>query len=696
MDPYLWLEEVDSTRALDHVRGLNESTTAALAGDRFDRTRDEILQILDSDERIPTVSRRGEWLWNYWRDAAHPYGMWRRTTLESYRTAAPDWDVVIDLDALRAEEGENWVWHGPGVLRGKSPDGVPWDRVLVSLSRGGSDATVIREFSVSRREFIGPEDGGFYLPEAKSRISWIDADTVYVGTDFGPGSLTASGYPRIAKRWSRGTPLADAQTVFEGEPTDIAVGAGYDDTPGYERHFVSRSTDFYNSDDYLFDPGTGRLEPLDVPTDADWDVHHDRLLVSPKTPWEFETSGGGVTVPPGALVAFDFDEFRTGSREHTVVFTPDEHTSLVGTVWTKSYLLVQTLEDVRSVVRTLDPADWSAAWTAGLPELAEIGVAGVDPLVSDEVFLMASSFTLPPTLLHGEAGGSVEPIKAAPALFDADGVVAEQFFATSADGTRVPYFVVRRQGLAPQPTLLYGYGGFEHSLSPGYMGIAGKTWIERGGAYVLANIRGGGEYGPTWHTTAVKENRMRCYEDFAAVAEDLVRRGVCTRDQLGCNGGSNGGLLVGVMYTLYPQLFGAVVCQVPLLDMRRYHRLLAGASWVAEYGDPDDPEQWRYISEYSPYQNLPEGRGGHLPALLVTTSTKDDRVHPGHARKFVTALRDRGIDVDYYENIEGGHGGAADNKQAAFMSALAYEFLWRELGGGDCASHRAGAGEAGR
>ncbi|ADG80253.1 Prolyl oligopeptidase OS=Tsukamurella paurometabola (strain ATCC 8368 / DSM / CCUG 35730 / CIP 100753 / JCM 10117 / KCTC 9821 / NBRC 16120 / NCIMB 702349/ NCTC 13040) OX=521096 GN=Tpau_3675 PE=4 SV=1 [Tsukamurella paurometabola] len=675
MDPYLWLEEVESDTSLDWARERNADSAARLAGERFETIESEVLAILDSDERIPSVRRRGEWLWNYWIDGEHPYGLWRRTTLESYRTDSPEWDVVIDLDALREQDGENWVWGGAAVLRGESPDGAPWDRALVSRSRGGADATVVREFSISRREFLDPDAGGFALDEAKSRISWIDADSVYVGTDFGPGSLTDSGYPRVVKRWHRGTPLSEAVTVYEGAESDVSVGAVYDDTPGYERHFVGRSTDFYNHEEYLLDPGSGALELIDVPTDAEADVHHDLLLVSPKSPWQLPSG----TVDPGALVAFDFDAYRAGGRTFTTIFAPDAHTSLQGYAWTKSYLLLATLHDVRSELRTLDPKDWSEVTTAGLPPLAEIGVAGTDPRESDEVFLSASSFTLPPSLLYGEAGGTVEPLKSTPAMYDADGVVAEQFFATSADGTQIPYFVVRKPANGPQPTLLYGYGGFEISLTPGYFAGAGRTWIERGGVYVRANIRGGGEYGPTWHTSALKENRMRCYEDFSAVARDLVERGITTRDQLGAMGGSNGGLLMGVMYTMYPELFGAIVCQVPLLDMKRFHLLLAGASWMAEYGDPDDPEQWKYISEYSPYQNLPDDAAGYRPALLVTTSTRDDRVHPGHARKFIAALRERGIDVNYYENIEGGHGGAADNKQAAFMAALAYEFLWKEL-----------------
>ncbi|WP_344992432.1 prolyl oligopeptidase family serine peptidase [Tsukamurella soli] len=697
MDPYLWLEEITGEAPLTWARERNTATSKALAGPRFDALEADTLAILDDKRRIPHPRRRGPLFYNFWVDGDHPYGLWRRTTPESFATDSPEWEVLVDVDELRRAESQDWVWHGATVLRALGPDGLEWDRALVSLSHGGSDATVIREFSLSRRAWIPAAEGGFELPEAKSSISWIDGDSVYVETDFGPGTLTESGYPRIAKRWRRGTPLEEATTVFEGAVSDVSVYAAYDDTPGYERHFVGRSTDFYNSEEFLLDPETGATTLIEVPTDAATSVHDGYLMVSPKREWELP----GGAAAPGSLLAFDFAAFLDGSREHSTVFTPDAHTSLQGWTWTKSYLLLATLRDVRTELITLGPGTWERRETRGLPRFAELTVTGTDPRESDELFLLANSFTLPSTLLYGQAGGEMSPLKAAPRMYDAAGVTTEQFFATSDDGTAIPYFVVRRAAYGaetpePVPTLLYGYGGFENSLTPGYLPVAGRSWIERGGAYVLANIRGGGEYGPTWHTSALKENRMRVYEDFAAVARDLVARGVTTRDLLGAQGGSNGGLLMGVMYTRYPELFGAIVCQVPLLDMRRYHELLAGASWVAEYGDPDDPEQWAYIAEYSPYQNLPAPADSDAavrrPALLVTSSTRDDRVHPGHARKFVAALEDLGYPVRYYENIEGGHGGAADNRQAAFKSAVAYEFLWEELGDG--AAEAAGSDRA--
>ncbi|GAA4755587.1 prolyl oligopeptidase family serine peptidase [Gordonia alkaliphila] len=671
-DPYLWLEDVTGDEALEWVRAHNEPTVADLTSSaRFEDLRSGALEVLDTDDKIPYVRRRGEFLYNFWRDAGNPKGVWRRTTLESYRTDSPEWDVLIDVDALTAAEDENWVWAGVAL---RYPE---YDRGLVSLSRGGADASVVREFDVAQRDWVAPEDGGFTLPEAKSDIGWIDADTVYVGTDFaetedGEPALTTSGYPRTARRWVRGTALADAPTVFAGEVTDVAAGASYDHTPGYERHYVSRSTDFFNSLSYQLVDGEPVL--IDVPTDAHFSVRHDYLMVMPRSDWEVN----GVLRPAGSLLVFDYPAYLAGERAHTALFLPDAHTSLQDYSYTQSRLVLVTLHDVATRVDVRTLGDWQPAPSTGLPELATLSVIGTDADHSDEIWFSASSFTQSPSLLLGDATSGVSVLKSTPEFFDADGVTTHQFFATSDDGTAVPYFVVKRDDVATGPTLLYGYGGFENSMTPGYSAIAGRSWIARGGIYVIANIRGGGEYGPTWHTQAQKSGRHLVYEDFAAVARDLVSRGLTTTDQLAAQGGSNGGLLMGVMATTYPELFGALVCQVPLLDMQRYHLLLAGASWMAEYGDPDDPDEWAYISKYSPYQRLTAD--AQYPQLLMTTSTRDDRVHPGHARKFVARMEEYGHPVQYYENIEGGHGGASDNAQAAFKSALAYEFLWRTVG----------------
>lgn len=657
-DPYLWLEDVTGEDALDWVRRHNDPTLADLGDAEFEAMRTEALQVLDTDARIPYVRRRGEYLYNFWRDEANPRGLWRRTSLASYRTDTPEWDVVIDVDALAAADDENWVWAGADVIE---PDHA---LALISLSRGGADAVVVREFDMRTREFVS---GGFELPEAKTQIAWEDENTVLVGTDFGPDSLTDSGYARLVKRWRRGDALADAVTVYAGEQADVIVAASVDRTPGFERTMISRAVDFFN--DEIYELRDAELLRVEAPTDATVSVHHDWLLIELRTDWDGHAAG--------SLLAASYAEFISGTKNLSVVFEPDARTSLHQYSWTRDRLVVVTLADVASRVQIFTPGEWTATDLPGVPPNTNTVIAAADSR-GDEIFLDSSGFVTPSQLLHGTPDGPVTRIKQAPGFFDADGIEVSQHFATSADGTRIPYFVVGRPG-ATGPTLLGGYGGFEVSRTPGYDGVLGRLWLARGGTYVLANIRGGGEYGPGWHTQAMREGRHLVDEDFAAVARDLVQRGVTTVARLGAQGGSNGGLLMGIMLTRYPDLFGALVCSVPLLDMKRFHLLLAGASWVAEYGNPDDPADWEFISKYSPYQNISADRS--YPPILITTSTRDDRVHPGHARKMTAALEEAGHPVSYYENIEGGHGGAADNSQAAFRAALIYRYLWRTIGG---------------
>ncbi|WP_372510831.1 prolyl oligopeptidase family serine peptidase [Mycobacterium montefiorense] len=663
-DPYLWLEDVTAANALDWVRARNEPTIAKFGDGDFDVMRAEALEILDTDARIPYVRRRGEYLYNFWRDGANPRGLWRRTTLDSYRGDSPEWDVLIDVDALGRADDEKWVWAGATVIE---PE---FTRALVNLSRGGSDAVIVREFDMLTREFI-PD--GFALPEAKSQIGWADPDTVLVGTDFGTDSLTESGYPRIVKRWRRGTPRSEAETIFEGTRTDVSASANVDRTPGFERSFAGRSLDFWNSETY--EVRGSELIRIDVPTDAGVSVHREWLLIELRTDWTVGTT----TYRAGSLLAADYDEFLSGTTDLRVVFEPDEHTCLHQSAWIRDRLLLVTLADVASRVEIVTPGSWQRAAIAGIPPATHTVIAAADD-TGDEFFLDSSGFDMPSQLLRGTGCGQLEQIKSAPAFFDAEDLDVKQYFVPSKDGTQIPYFVVRSQSTkGPGPTLLGGYGGFESSKTPGYSGVLGRLWLARGGTYAMANIRGGGEYGPSWHTQAMREGRHKVDEDFAAVADDLVNRGITTVGQLGAQGGSNGGLLMGIMATKYPEKFGALVCDVPLLDMKRYHLLLAGASWVAEYGDPDNPDDWDFISKYSPYQNISTTR--RYPQVLFTTSTRDDRVHPGHARKMVAALQAAGHQVWLYENIEGGHAGAADNEQAAFKAALSYSFLWRTLGG---------------
>jgi prolyl oligopeptidase len=661
-DPYLWLEDITGDDALAWVRAHNEPTIAELGGDDFEQMRAEALEVLDTDARIPYVRRRGDHLYNFWRDAANPRGLWRRTTLESYRTEQPDWEVVIDLDAIAAAEDENWVWAGADVIE---PDHA---LALVSLSRGGSDAAILREFDMHTREFVAD---GFELPEAKTQISWEDENSVLLGTDFGEDSLTESGYPRLVKRWRRGQPLADAETLFSAASTDVIVAASVDRTPGFERTLLRRAIDFFN--DEVYELRGSEWARIDAPTDATVSCHRDWLLIELRTDWRT----GSAEYAAGSLLAADYEEFVAGTADLAVVFEPDEHTSLHHYAWTRDKLVLVTLADVASRVEVVTPGSWRAEPVVDVPANTNTVIATADHL-GDEIFLDSSGFDTPSRLLYGTAEGELTEVKRAPSFFDAADLVVTQNFARSDDGTAIPYFVVgHRHVQAPGPTLLGGYGGFEVARTPGYDGVLGRLWLSRGGTYVLANIRGGGEYGPTWHTQAMREGRHLVAEDFAAVARDLVAKGITTVEQLGAQGGSNGGLLMGIMLTKYPELFGALVCSVPLLDMRRFHLLLAGASWVAEYGDPDNPDDWEFISKYSPYQNISPDKP--YPSVLITTSTRDDRVHPGHARKMTAALEAAGYPVSYYENIEGGHAGAADNAQTAFRSALIHRFLWSKL-----------------
>ncbi|MGH3674379.1 MAG: prolyl oligopeptidase family serine peptidase, partial [Mycobacterium sp.] len=601
-DPYLWLEDITGEDALDWVRQHNEPTLAELSDERFEQMRTEALEVLDTDARIPYVRRRGDYLYNFWRDAANPRGLWRRTTLDSYRTDSPEWEVMIDIDELGRADDQSWVWAGADVIE---PD---HSRALIGLSRGGSDAAIVREFDMRTREFV---TDGFELPEAKTQIKWEDENTVLVGTDFGEDSLTDSGYPRLAKRWRRGEPLDDAETLFSGASTDVIVATSADRTPGFERTTLRRAIDFFN--DEVYELRDGEFIRIDTPTDATVSVHRNWLLIELRTDWH--TGTGSFTA--GSLLAADYDEFLAGTADLTVVFQPDEHTSLHHYAWTRDKLLVVTLADVASRVEVITPGLWTAEPVPGIPANTNTVIVTADEL-GDEIFLDSSGFDTPSRLLRGSAGGPLEQIKSAPAFFDAEDITVAQHFATSKDGTAIPYFVVsHRDAAGPGPTLLGGYGGFEVSRTPGYDGVLGRLWLARGGTYVLANIRGGGEYGPGWHTQAMREGRHLVAEDFAAVAADLVNRGIAGVEQLGAQGGSNGGLLMGIMLTQYPELFGALVCSVPLLDMRRFHLLLAGASWVAEYGDPDDPEDWEFIAKYSPYQNISADR--RYPPVLITT-----------------------------------------------------------------------------
>ncbi len=671
VDPYQWLEDVTGEKAIEWVKARNVKSQAKLESDpKFNALREDLLAILDSDARIPFVSKHGEYYYNFWRDKKNERGLWRRTTLNEFKMAEPKWELILDLDALGKAENENWVWKGANLLR---PD---YTRALVTLSRGGADADVTREFDLDKREFV---KDGFSRPEAKGSMSWIDLDHVFVMTDFGAGSMTESGYPRIAKKWKRGTPFNSAEVIYEGKIEDMSAGAFHDDSPGYERNFVDRNLAFYNDELYLLDENS-KLIKIDAPNSATKRVFHQYLAIELRKSWDV----GGKTYSAGSLLFTNLDAFLKGERKFEMVFEPSDTTALSSFGFTKDFAFINVLEDVKNRIYVLRPTEkgWVREPLKGAPSLGTVNISSVDSDESNDFFMTTSNYLNPTTLSLGTIGSEPTVLKQLPAFFDAKGLSISQHFATSKDGTRIPYFMVAPEGLkssANNPTLLYGYGGFEIPMQPGYSPAVGRAWVSQGGVYVVANIRGGGEYGPRWHQAALKENRLRCYEDFAAVAQDLYARKVTKADKLGIQGGSNGGLLVGNMVTLYPGLFKAAVCQVPLLDMQRYNKLLAGASWMAEYGNPDDPKQWDYIKSFSPYHNVKPGV--KYANVLFTTSTRDDRVHPGHARKMMAKMEEQGHSVLYYENIEGGHGGAANNRQSAFMQAIAYTFLKQQLFG---------------
>ncbi|WP_257203182.1 prolyl oligopeptidase family serine peptidase [Corynebacterium cystitidis] len=678
IDPEL-LDDITGQPALEWVQAWSDDTLSAFD---LEPLQSRILEVLDTDARIPYVTRRGEFLYNFWRDADRPRGVWRRTLIDEYLTDSPTWEELIDVDALAAAEDEDWVWKGAVV---RAPQ---YDRALIKLSRGGADATVIREFDMASLDLASLDlaslDGSlgssaaFYLPEAKSYVSWA-GDDVLVGTDTGAGSLTESGYPREVRLWRRGQQLSDAQVIFSGQPDDVLVVGSYDPTLGFERTVVTRAIDFYNSETFI--DGVR----LDIPTDCEATAHRQWLFLQPRTPF----SG----IPAGALAVVLYDDYLSGSRDFTLLVEPDEHTSVESLAFTASQILVTTLVDVATQIHTYRLGTWECR-EVGLPGASSASVVATSPLDGDEYWINTSSFTQPSTLLRGSGGGSaagkeIAEVKRAPELFDASGLETRQHWVESADGTRVPYFITGDFSSGdfhgPRPTLVGGYGGFEVSLTPGYSAVRGRAWLERGYYYVQPNLRGGGEFGPQWHSQVVKTNRHKVWEDHRATLDDLVRRGYTTPELIGIRGGSNGGLLTSGALVQYPDALGAAVIQVPLTDMLRYHTLSAGASWMAEYGNPDDPTERAAIEKWSPLHNIPQhnipgGTNSPLPPALVTTSTRDDRVHPAHARRFALALHQAGQPVDYYENTVGGHAGAADNTQTARVEALIYSWLDRQLG----------------
>ena len=669
----LYLEDITGERALAFARAHDAISEKQLASENgFSALQDKLLAIYGSKERIPFPRMANDSLRNFWTDAEHPRGLWRATTLAEFRKPKPTWTTLLDVDALGKTEAESYVFHGSNCL---------WPlkkRCLVTLSKGGGDADIMRELDVDKKDFV---KDGFTLPAAKSRVAWIDENTLFVATDFGPGSLSESGYPLIVKEWKRGTPLSAAVQVFQAKNPDIEGRCERDFDHDKKRDICTIELDFERNEKYW--RRDGKLVKIEKPDDADSDTWDDELLIKLRSDWT--TGSPAVTFKKGSFLVTDLEGFMRGERKFQVLFEPTASTSFAAWTGTKTRLYVNTLHDVKNEVLAFSrkPGDHSVTrWTKTPVEekSRSISVSPYDFDRSDDLWLTVEDFTVPSSLaLWNPKTNKREQLKQTPAFFDASNIEAIQHFATSKDGTKIPYTEMRQKGqTGPTPTVLEAYGGFEISLSPRYSATAGAAWVSRGGVYVLANLRGGGEYGPQWHNAALKQNRQRAYDDMAAVAEDLAARGVTSAKQLGILGGSNGGLLTSVMLTQRPELFGAVVSKVPLTDMQRFHKLLAGSSWMSEYGNPDDPADWAAISKYSPLHNVRPNMP--YPPMLITTSTKDDRVHPGHARKLVAKLEAFGYSPLYYENIEGGHGGAADVKQRAYVDAMVYTFFATRLG----------------
>lgn len=702
-DPFIWLEDVHGEKPLAWVKEQNAKALAVLVADAdYRKDYDSLLAVLDATDRIPFATLDHQHAFNFWQDADHPKGVWRRADINDYAKPEPRWDVLLDLDKLASLEKENWVWKGADCAPSQT-------RCLVRLSRGGGDAMVVREFDLTSRAFIAD---GFTLPEAKSDVSYIDDNTILFGTDFGKGTLTNSGYPRIIKLWKRGAKVADATQVAEGKLEDVGLFPLVSRTTSGNRPLVVRAPTFFEGEYYAV-KADGTTAKLPLPLSADVKgITQGHIVFTLRKDWNVDGPGdqdAGLTekgpsrsglraedsarrvtssFKTGSLLAFSFDQWaRTGALPMpSVLYAPGPRASIDQVTTGRDGVYASIYDNVIGsihVFRQLAAPDGTAGvrWTdrkLDLPSNGSTAIVAANDY-GPEAHFRFESFLVPTTLFADKGDGRPVAIKSMPARFGAENLVTKQFGATSKDGTRIPYFVVRRKGArGPQPTVLYGYGGFQVSITPTYSASVGKLWLAKGGSYVVANIRGGGEFGPQWHDAALLANRQKAFDDFAAVAADVAKRGLTTPKQLGIAGGSNGGLLVSTVMTQHPELLGAVVCQVPLVDMIRYTMIGAGASWAAEYGDPADAQMAAYIRTYSPYQNVK--KDGHYPPVFFVTATSDDRVTPVHARKMAARMLEQAHDVLFYENTDGGHAAAADHKQQAEMEALSFTYLKQKLG----------------
>ncbi len=665
-DPYLWLEDVEDKKALEWVEQWNKKTLDILTRQPdYENIYHKNLEIYNSTDRIADPTIFGNSIYNFWQDQEHERGIWRKTSIENYLSKNPKWETVLDIDALSETDGIKWVFKG---ATGLYPE---YNKFLINLSKGGGDAVIIKEFDASTKSFV---DDGFYIPEAKGSASWIDKNTIMVSTDFGDG-VTTSGYPRQVKIWKRGTELKNAKLVFEGENDNMGTWGYTIPTKNKTYQLIMKYMTFYTAKYFVIEEG--KLIGLDLPDDIELSgILNNMIIFRLKSDWEVNDQ----FYKQGSVISAKYNDMLDGRMDFYLVAEPDERSSIASLTSTQNTLLINMLNNVKG---ELYAYKWDGTWKKekiNAPEFGNISL-GASADNSDNFFFYFENFLEPATLYYGDAiTGKYEKIKSLPTFFPTEKYQVQQIEAMSTDGTKIPYFVIAAQNMkmdGTNPTLLYAYGGFEVPELPNYSATTGTAWLESGGVYVLANIRGGGEFGPKWHQEGLKENRQRVYDDFHAVAEDLISRKITSQKKLGIFGGSNGGLLVGVAFTQRPDLYNAVVCAVPLLDMKRYNKLLAGASWMAEYGNPDIPEEWAYIRKYSPYQNVKEGI--NYPEVFFTTSTRDDRVHPGHARKMVAKMNDMGYNIYYFENTEGGHAGASTNEQRAKMYALIYTYLKMKL-----------------
>ena len=665
-DPYLWLEDIDSPKSLEWAEKWNNKTLKVLvAQPGYNEMYQNILEIYNSTDRIADPTIYGDLVYNFWQDEEHQRGIWRRTLLNSYLNGNPHWETVLDIDALCAERGEKYVFKG---ARGLYPD---YEKFLVSLSKGGGDAVEIYEFDAKNKYFL---QEGFFIPESKGNADWIDENTLIVSTDFGDGTTT-SGYPKQVKIWKRGTELKDAQMIFNGQTEDMGIWGRTVHTKERTYQFINKRTSFYTGTYYFIE--NGELVKPDLPADISLNnLFKNQVIFDLKSDW----NTGGNSFKQGDMISIDYDDLINGDTNYQLIVRPDERSSITETSSTENVFLVNLLNNVKS---ELYKYTFDGSWKKqkiDTPQFGNISLGSVSEN-SDNFFFYFQNFLEPLTLYKADAKtGQLAKVKSLKSYFPTEDYQVQQFEAISKDGTIVPYFVVSNKNIrhnGKNPTLISAYGGFEVSRLPNYSAVTGISWLEKGGVYVLANLRGGGEFGPKWHQAGLKENRQRIYEDYFAVAEDLIMRNFTNPKKLGIIGGSNGGLLVGVAFTQRPDLYNAAVCEVPLLDMKRYNHLLAGASWMAEYGNPDIPEEWDYIKKYSPYQNVkPDMK---YPEVFFYTSTRDDRVHPGHARKMVAKMSDMGYKVYYFENTEGGHGTGSTNEQRAKVSALIFSYLQMKL-----------------